>query len=117
MHKLRESIIAAGRNLGSEAELARQLGTDAQTLHHWKTGSRPCPIDVVGAIAAFAGQSAAEAITDAALARAKSKPFAGFLERALGKSHVGALAILLGSVVAAASSLAPHSPTMYRPVK
>jgi DNA-binding transcriptional regulator YdaS (Cro superfamily) len=114
MTVLRENIDAAAANLGTKAELARALGVSPQTLNAWRSGAEPCPIDAVGAIAAYAGKSATEAITDAALARAKRKPFAGFLERALGKSHVGVLAIFVGSVVAAASSLAP---TMYRPVK
>lgn len=52
-----DAIEKACHSVGSQAELARQLGVSSVTVHQWRSGARPVPIERCVAIEqATAGQ-------------------------------------------------------------
>lgn len=77
----------------SKSALARELGVSPQKVSTWYAGREPIPADVRAVLADIAGQSAVSELTNAALERAKGKPFYDRLHSALKKSVAGAVAM------------------------
>jgi hypothetical protein len=55
---LRELIDRAAARQGTQTALAAELGATKQRLYEWRTGARPCPIEVQARIAQLAGEDA-----------------------------------------------------------
>lgn len=110
--ELAELIERAATEVGSKAELARQVGTTPQRLNDWRTGYVECPPEKVALIADAAKLPADQWLARAVLWRNVGKPDEGRLRQALGKwSRATGGALVLAVCVAVAEAM-PHS-TMY----
>ena len=86
---------------GTEAAVARRLGTSAQSLSHMKHGKREISPETAALLADIAHEDAREAVIQAVIERNRTGPKAEMIREILGKAlAAGAAAVLVFSYVA-----------------
>lgn len=107
-------IDKASKVCGSDAELARRIGTSPAALSHLKHGTREMSPETAALLADIAQVDAREAVIQAVIARNKTGPKAEQIRDILGKAlAAGAVAMwlfsygapLLGAITSEATQL------------
>lgn len=96
MKSVKTLIDKAAKVCGSEAEVARRLGTSRQALSAMKHGTRETSPETAAMLADIAHEDAREAVIQAVIERNKTGPKADLIREILGKATAAGAAAVLG---------------------
>lgn len=94
----------AKKAMGTDASVARALGTSAQRVTNWRTGNAPCSPENQALIAAIAGLDPLAELARAVVRKHEGTAKGDQLMKALGKSSL-AIGAALASVGASAHQI------------
>jgi nitroreductase len=99
--QLIELIDRATQAAGSQAELARLIGAQAQHVTNWKAGTRPCPPEDIALMANVAGLDPEDALVRAVIDKHAGTKKGDLLTKALGNVRRATGAVVTSAFFAA----------------